>query len=94
MIIKGEEKNRSKWKIGIVTDLIIGRDGLVRGARLRAGRDQMERAVEHLYPMELSCDVLDTEPLDKSQATRPKRSAAVIARTKIKDAFDDHVDIE
>ena len=57
MMIKGDEKNRSKWKIGIVSDLIIGRDGLVRRAQMRTGRDQMERAIEHLYPMELACDV-------------------------------------
>ena len=94
MIIKGDEKNRSKWKIGIVTDLIIGRDGLVRGARLRAGRDHLERAVEHLYPMELSCDEVVPEVAEEAPATRPKRNAAVAARSKIKCAFDDHVEVE
>ena len=53
MLIKGESRNRAKWKIGIVTKLIIGRDAIVRGAVLRAGRDHLERAVQHLYPMEL-----------------------------------------
>ena len=57
MLIKGEEKNRSKWKMGIVTSLITGRDGEVRGATLRAGRAYLERGVEHLYPMELHCDI-------------------------------------
>ena len=72
MMIKGEEKNRSKWKIGIVTELIIGRDGLVRGAKLRAGRDHLERAVEHLYPMELSCDEVVPEIAEEAPTTRPK----------------------
>ena len=56
VIIKGEEKNRGLWKPGIVDELITGRDGVVRGAKLRAGRSYQERPVQHLYPVELSCD--------------------------------------
>ena len=36
MLIKGDEKNRGMWKIGIVDELIPGRDGVVRRVRLRA----------------------------------------------------------
>ena len=56
VVIKDEERNRNKWKIGIVDDLISGRDGIVRAAKLRAGKGTLERAVQHLYPLELSCD--------------------------------------
>ncbi len=35
VIVKGEEKNWGKWKIGIVERLIVGKDGIVRGAELR-----------------------------------------------------------
>ena len=56
VIIRGDEKNRAHWKLGIVTKLIIGRDGVVRAAQLRAGKSYLERAVQHLYPLELSCD--------------------------------------
>ena len=34
LLIKGEEKNRGKWKIGIVDGLITGRDGEIRGVKL------------------------------------------------------------
>ena len=37
VVIKDEERNRNKWKSGIVEDLIPGRDGIVRAAKLRAG---------------------------------------------------------
>ena len=56
VIIKDEERNRNKWKIRNVEDLISGRDGTVRAAKLRAGKGTPERAVQRLYTMELSCD--------------------------------------
>ena len=62
VIIKGEEKNRGLWKLGIVEELITGRDGVVRGAKLRARRSYLERPVQQLYPMELSCDRTTATP--------------------------------
>ena len=56
VIIKSEDKNHSQWKLGIVKDLITGQDGVVRGAKLQAGKSHMERALQHLYPLELTCD--------------------------------------
>ncbi|XP_068735592.1 uncharacterized protein [Montipora capricornis] len=45
VLIKSEDKNRGKWKIGIVTDTIEGRDGVVRAVKLRVGTLRLERAV-------------------------------------------------
>ena len=56
VIIKGDERNHAHWKTGIVNKLISRRDGVVRAVRLRAGKSFLERAVQHLYPLELSCD--------------------------------------
>ena len=53
MLIKGEEKDRGLWKIGVVEKLIRGRDGVTRGAKLRTGKKIIERPIQQLYPMEL-----------------------------------------
>ena len=45
MIIKDDDRNRNKWKLGIIEDLISGRDGIVRVAKLRAGKATLERAI-------------------------------------------------
>ena len=56
MPIKGEGRNRGKWKIGVVERLIQGRDRMIRGAQLKAGKTLIERPLQLLYPLELTCD--------------------------------------
>ena len=94
VIIKGDEKNRAHWKTGIVEKLIKGKDGVVRGTRMRAGQNYLERAVDHLYPLELTCDRWkddqqinsNRESLNPTAAEfRPRRNAAEIARILMKD---------
>ena len=43
VLIKGEEGDQGRRRFGIVKQLIQGRDGMVRGARLRAGKSYLER---------------------------------------------------
>ena len=80
VLIKGEERNRGKWKIGIITNLITGRDNIVRAARLRAGKAYLERAIQQLHLLELSCDVtnerIQEQLYPEARASRPRRRAA------------------
>ena len=79
------------WKYGIVTKLISGRDGVIRGAKLRAGKDHLERAVQHLYPMELRCDIYEkptTQLNAHAQTFRPKRNAAAISAILTKEQLE------
>ena len=79
-IIKSEEKNRGLRKLGIIGELKTGQDGVMRGAKLRAGKSMMERPVQLLYPLEISSERLPGGPnvdLDPTvPAFRPKRHAA------------------
>ena len=95
LLIKGEDRNRGKWKIGVVDRLIEGRDGIVRAVRLRAGRSYLERAIHHLYPMELSCD-RTTDQRDASlNAQAPefvsRRMAAAVARDQIREIANEEL---
>lgn len=56
VIIQSEGKNRGKGPFGIVENLVAGKDGVVRGERLRTGKSYVVRVIQHLYPLELSCD--------------------------------------
>ena len=86
VLIKGEERNRGRWRLSIVEQLIQGRDGVVRGARLRAGKSYLERPVQHSYPLELSCDRHIEERGVTLSAQAPEfqpRRAAAVARQRI-----------
>ena len=92
VIIKGDEKDRNQWKLGIVEKVLPGKDGVVRAVRLRAGRNQLERPIQHLYPLELSCDIgrnTKTELNPEIPAFRPRRNAAEVAKVRISDIAED-----
>lgn len=88
VIIQDESRNRNSWKLGIVERLIVGRDGMIRGAKVRAGKGEIERAVQHLYPLELSVDRAPnaSSSLDPEVPPfRPKRAAAAAANLRIQE---------
>lgn len=89
VIIKSDERNRGKWPLGVVEELYEGRDGVVRAVKLRAGKTFLERAINHLYPLELSCDRTDSKLSDhlnpEAPTFRPTRDAAVAACQRIQD---------
>lgn len=93
VLIKGEE--RGKWKICIVEQLIQGRDGVVRGARLRAGKSYLERPLQLLYPLELTCDRPVEgrgEILNANAREFQPRRAATDARQRIAVIAQDELD--
>ena len=94
VIIQSNERNRSKWKLGIVESLIPGRDGIVRVARLRSGKNTLERAVQQLYPLELSCDMISPKGNKRElnptiEEFRPRRDAAAAARARVQDIIEE-----
>ena len=88
LIIRSDERNRTQWKLGVVDDLITGCDGVVRRAKLRSSKPSLERPLQHLYPLELSCDstveTTTSGPVD-TQVVRPQRNTAAAARLRIED---------
>lgn len=70
-----------------------GCNGFVRVVKLQAGKNYLERAVQHLYPLELSCHRTVEAPKAASNAKAPafelKRDAAITARVRIQDLAQD-----
>ena len=77
-------------------ELIAGRDGVVRAVKLRAGKSYLERAVQQLYPLELSCNKSREAPKrplsPEALSFRPRRDAAVAARLRVQDIAERNQD--
>ena len=56
VLIKGEEKNRGHWKIGIVNHLYNDKDNIIRVAQLRIGKKLIDRPIQQLYSFEFHCE--------------------------------------
>ena len=94
VVLLGDEshKKRNEWKLGVVQDLIIGKDGEARGASVRiAGKKKsiiLSRAVGKLFPLEVRSDIEETNegkqveelapaPSDAAHTRPPHRAAAM-----------------
>ena len=60
--------------------LILGRDGMIFGAKLKTNNGYLEQAIQHLYPIELCCDILNakTKLNAHTQQLHPKRNTAAV----------------
>ena len=87
MVIEDIIHNRNAWKLAKVSTLLIGKDGKVRGARLKNAQGEIERPIQALYPLELQADPapvqVSSNPNQEAQDLRPKRRAAKAAEENI-----------
>ena len=79
--------------VAIVVKLFPGSDGRTRGVQPKTKNGIIERPVQHLYPLELQCDLEKTGPEKNiplnplAKYFRPKRAAAMEALKKDKRKF-------
>ena len=76
---------RHKWLLGCIYDVINGKDGAIRGAKLFVGKTKktVERPINKLYPVEYLNEF--TIPVeDENIRQRPRREAAILADIKRK----------
>lgn len=79
----------------MVVELFNGCDGVVHAVKLHVGTMFLERLIQHLYPMELTCDraperATVPKPLNaRAPASHPWRDAAVAANLRIHDPIKD-----
>ena len=89
-MVKGDEKTRGQWTLGVIKNKVIDKNKVVRGAKLRTGKFDIERPIQFLYPLELSCSEFreNCSTAKKfnvdAREFRPKRRAATDARANIR----------
>ncbi|GIY58540.1 hypothetical protein CDAR_607731 [Caerostris darwini] len=53
VLVEGPKKSKLLWDMGVVEQVIVGRDGHVRACIVRTPKGQLRRAVQLLYPFEI-----------------------------------------
>ena len=93
VILQTDERNRGKWPLGIVENLIVDTDGVVRRAVLPSPvPSRVERAVQQLHPLELLCDRQQPRPAAMNPQVppfRPRRDESVAARLRVQNIAQD-----
>ncbi len=91
---------RNHWKLGLVEELIEGKDGVIRGAKVRSSnkgkREILNRPLQKLIPLELQSvngeeglkDRKEMKETNVQRSLKPKRAAAMDARWKTRLALD------
>ena len=55
-MINRDHKSWGKWKIGVIENIFMGKDNIIRSIRTCTGKNIIERPVQLLDLMELYCD--------------------------------------
>ena len=61
VMIKGGDKRKGKWKIGLVKELNRGKDQEIRSAQVKRAKRYLERPIQLLYPLELNCNEITSD---------------------------------
>lgn len=87
--IKSDLTNRNLWKVGKIGELIEGRDGECRVARIKVGDSTLTRSIGHLYPLEIEDETSEVEPV-----ARNVTETAEMDTPDVHEALGDQVDTE
>ena len=76
VVIHNDIKRQNFWNIGKIEELIIGRDGEVRTARVRVYNGQgkshlLNRPVQKLYPIEVNDQYAESEIVAENEQSQP-----------------------
>lgn len=92
VIVYDKDKPRRNWRLGHVMELLTGPDGFTRAARVKTNSGVSNRAIAHLYPLEINTDYenrqLERTVPTETEVKRPTRNAAAIARIQIQNQTD------
>ena len=48
VLIKDEQSDRNQWKTGIITDVIVGKDGNIRSCKVKTIYNELHRPIQKL----------------------------------------------
>ena len=69
VLVEKEKLKKHRWPLGLIKDLIIGRDGLIRSVRLTTSEhaEPVTRSIHEIFPLEAASERLTREKQDEEQ---------------------------
>ena len=92
IVLMYDESPRSTWKLAVIEELITGRDGLVRAAKIKTSQGRTNRPIAKLVPLEVSTPTATEMDIPSSVVRenvrnrvfeRPQRAAAQKGRERV-----------
>lgn len=80
VLITDEQNPRNMWPMGLVTDLIPDKDGVVRSVKLKTPKSNIERSINMLVPLELNDSTKETAENPTPLQANQTNDAAPAAR--------------
>ena len=84
VIVQSDNKNRGTWPLTVVEEMYPGKDNVIRAVRVKTSNKTLERAMQHLHPLELNYDIAQTSQTLNPEAAeyhpRAARDASTAAR--------------
>ncbi|GBO40248.1 hypothetical protein AVEN_164417-1, partial [Araneus ventricosus] len=53
VLLEGTTKSKFLWPLGVIEDVIVGRDGHIRSCIVRTSKGQLKRPIHLIYPLEI-----------------------------------------
>ncbi|GBO04758.1 hypothetical protein AVEN_19485-1 [Araneus ventricosus] len=53
VLVEGASKSKLLWEMGVIDEVIMGRDGFVRACVVKTSKGKLRRALQLLYPLEI-----------------------------------------
>ena len=71
VLIGADNKKRLGWPMGRIIELIPGKDGKIRVAKLKTGNGALVRPVQRLFPLEVGQQIVPGELVKKKEVPVP-----------------------
>ena len=91
VLLLNEKTRRAFWKLARVVEILAGKDGVVRVAKIRVLSNDnrvtiLRRSVKHLIPLEVTCDdntiANDEDQVEKKQTAQESEEEQITTKSK------------
>ena len=94
VLVADDREKRLNWKMGVVRQLIIGRDGRCRAASVQVKSSLLTRPVRKLYKLELCAESVNLPPITSPPENTDKDDVILDSEDEVTDGGEEEAECE